>query len=315
MSIVFENGEVKFSNQDSAGVLLPERADIRNLLPRRKRDSHKGTYGKAAIVAGSLKYTGAAYLSAAACLRSGVGYTSLFLPEGILPYYVLKLPEALLSPICKGECFVLEERFEKLLSYDSIAYGMGMGVSKEVAEGVTYLLRYYNGKLILDADGLNSLSAYKKSEFSELFKNKRCDVICTPHVKEFSRLTDCSVDEIQEDPFTICRAFSKKYKVNLYLKNALSLLCGEGRTLVIATGNSGQAKAGSGDVLSGLIAGLCASGLSAFDAGTVGGYLAGKAAELAVKDFGEYSLTATDLISYLGKAFLFVSENTDEGGR
>lgn len=315
MSILFEDGKIKFSQYETRnGVTLLDLKEVNRLLPKRKRDSHKGTYGKAAIVAGSLEYTGAAYLSAAACLRSGVGYTSLFLPEGILPYYILKLPEALLVPVCKGDRFVFEERFEKVLSYDSIAYGMGMGVSKEVAIGASYLLKNYEGKLLLDADGLNSLSVYKKAELFELFKNKKCDVICTPHVKEFSRLTDFSVEEILKDSVSRAREFSEKYNVNLYLKNAVSLLCGKGKTMVIATGNSGQAKAGSGDVLSGLVAGLCASGLSAFDGGAVGGYLVGKAAELAANEIGEYSLVATDLISLLGKAFLFATENADEYG-
>ena len=136
MSILFEDGKIKFSQYETMnGVTVLNLKEVNRLLPKRKRDSHKGTYGKAAIVAGSLEYTGAAYLSAAACLRSGVGYTSLFLPEGILPYYILKAPEALLVPVCKGDRFVFEERFEKLLSYDSIAYGMGMGVSEEVAIG------------------------------------------------------------------------------------------------------------------------------------------------------------------------------------
>ena len=98
------------------------------LLPKRKRNSHKGTYGKAAIVAGSLEYTGAAYLSTAACLRAGTGYTALFTPREILPYYILKMPEVLLHPICDGANFQFQEgNMQTLLEYDAIAYGMGMG--------------------------------------------------------------------------------------------------------------------------------------------------------------------------------------------
>lgn len=300
MSLVWAN---KQTCQDGSIVFL-KGEDVRKMLPPRKRDSHKGTYGKAAIVAGSLEYTGAAYLSASACLRSGVGYTALFLPERILPYYILKAPEVLLFPVCKGEKFSLEDNFKKLLAYDSIAYGMGMGLSEEVAKGASYLLRKYSGKLLLDADGLNSLAEYRKEEFFKLFENKKCDVLCTPHVKEFSRLSDWSVEEIQQDPIGCARAFSGKYAVNLLLKDAVSVLCGGGKTVVISTGNSGQAKGGSGDVLSGLIAGLCGAGVSTFDGGAIGGYLAGKAAELAVEKLGEYSLTPTDVISYLGSAFL-----------
>ena len=306
---------IRLSKSAEEYVILSDRAFVRKILPVRKRNSHKGTYGKAAIIAGSIEYTGAAFLSTAACLRSGVGYTSLFLPEELLPYYVLKSPEALLSSVCKGKNFLFEERFEQVLSYDAIAYGMGMGISEEVAKGATYLLQRYTGKLVLDADGLNSLAIYRKEELFQLFKNKKCDVICTPHLKEFSRLFGNRIEELQKDPISICQRISQNYAVNVYLKNAVSTLCGNGKTVVIATGNSGQAKGGSGDVLSGVIAGLCATGLSAFEAGIVGGYVVGKATEVATKKIGEYSLTASDIISYLGRAFLFVTEDTDECGK
>lgn len=280
-----------------------EEKEITERLPARKRNSNKGTYGRAAIVAGSLQYTGAAYLSAAACLRSGAGYTTLFLPEGILPYYVLKLPEALLCPIGKGKKLHFKKgNFKKLLHYDCIAYGMGMGISLSVAKGASYLLENYTGKLILDADALNSLAKYQKGNFTTLFKEKKCDVILTPHIKEFARLTDLTVESILDNPFCV-KEISEKYRVNILLKNAVSLIVGEGKTVCNIRGNSGQAKGGSGDVLSGVLASLCAMGLSTFDGACTASYLVGKAAELAAREKGEYSLSATDLISYLGRAF------------
>ncbi len=273
--------------------------EMSTLLPKRKRDSHKGCYGKAAIVAGSKEYTGAAYLAAVACLRTGVGYTTLFVPENILPYYILKAPEALLKPFA-----FKRETWEGLLAYDSIAYGMGMGVSESVARCAVWLIGHYEGKLILDADGLNSLVAYCGGELTEIFARKKCDVVITPHIKEFSRLTSESAS-----------TFAKKHKINVLLKSAVSVIANERETWRNETGNSGQAKAGTGDVLSGVIAGLCATGLSGFDGARLGAYLVGKTAEIAVKDIGEYSLVATDLIAYLGKAFLYltrITENTDK---
>ena len=296
-------------------VLLTDREIANKLLPKRKRNSHKGSYGRAAIVAGSEEYTGAAYLAASACLRSGTGYTVLFTPKDILPLYALKSPEILLKPSNKGGRYAFnEETMRELLAYDSIAYGMGMGASNEVFKGVKYLLENYKGKLVLDADGLNSLAAFAGKELDALFSNKKCDVIVTPHGKEFSRLSKMPMEEVLGDSVQVAKNFAKRYNVNVLLKNALSVITdGEGVALN-AAGNSGQAKGGSGDVLSGVIAGLCASGLSTFEGGVLGAYLVGKSAELGAVDFGEYSLTASELIAYLPKAFLFVAKDTHKDG-
>lgn len=300
---------------ESGYALLTDKVTARALLPERKRNSHKGSYGRAAIVAGNEEYTGAAYLSAAACLRSGAGYTVLFAPKDILPLYALKSPEILLKSTNKGGRYAFnEENMRTLLSYDSIAYGMGMGATKETFKGVAYLLKYYTGRLIIDADGLNSLAEFAGEALGALFLDKKCDVIITPHSKELSRLTHQSVEEIVKSCMQAAKAFAEKYKINVLLKNALSVITDGERVTLNATGNSGQAKGGSGDVLSGVIAGLCAGGLPTFEGGVLGAYLVGKSAELGAVDFGEYSLTATELISYLPRAFLFVAKDTDEDG-
>ena len=305
------------------GVCLPkgvcavatDRGIAKALLPKRWRNSHKGNYGRAAIVAGSVEYTGAAYLSAAACLRSGAGYTVLFTPSDILPWYALKVPEILLKQTNEGGRYAFnEDTMAQLLSYDSIAYGMGMGASREVFKGAEYLLTHYEGKLILDADGLNSLAQFAGEGLETLFKNSKCDVIVTPHGKEFSRLTRLRVDEVLKNGAEIAMRFAKACEVNVLLKNALSLITDGERLALNLTGNSGQAKGGSGDVLSGVLAGLCAGGLTALEGGILGAYLVGKAAELAAVDFTEYSLTASELIAYLPRAFLFVTENANKDG-
>lgn len=271
------------------------------LLPKRKRNTNKGDYGKAAIVAGSEEYTGAAYLATAACLRSGAGYTALFVPDNIFSYYVLKIPEALLKKF---------QRWEDLLIYDSIAYGMGMGISRRVADGAAWLIEHFSGKLILDADALNSLAKY--CDLSSVFSRKKGDVLLTPHVKEFSRLSGKSVEEILENGFVVAKDFATQHGVTVLLKNAFSVIENGEKTCVNERGTAGQAKGGTGDVLSGVIAGLCASGLSVFDGACAGAYVVGLAAELAGEKISEYSLTATDLISYLGASFLQVTENTGE---
>lgn len=291
---------------------LMDDAEACALLPTRKRNSHKGTYGRAAIVAGSMEYTGAAWLSAAACLRSGVGYATLFLPSRLLPFYLLKTPELLLKSTNEGDRYVFnEESMRELLHYDSIAYGMGMGISEEVALGATWLLTRYEGKLLLDADGLNSLAAYRKEELAQIFACKKCDVVLTPHCREFSRLTGIGVKELMSDGYAVAQSVAEKWGVTILLKNAVSVLTDGERTTLCAAGCSAQAKGGSGDVLSGIIAGLCATGLSIYDGSALGAHLCGRAAELAAKKYGEYSTTPSDVISYLGGAFLLVTQNAN----
>ena len=296
--------------KDSYAFLIGEDT-VNGFLPKRKRFSNKGTYGRVAIVAGSAKYTGAPYLSLSACLRSGAGYTSLFAPKGILPYFILKAPEAILEPLGGEEELAFDEgAFAKLLVYDSIAYGMGTGVSKEVALGAEWLLGNYQGKLILDADGINSLAKY--SDWESVFAQKKCAVLLTPHLKEFSRLTGESVQDILNGGMRAPQAFAKKHGVTLLLKNAVSIISDGARTALNTAGTSGQAKGGSGDVLSGLIAGLCAQGAGVFESACAGAYLAGRSAELAREKIGEYSLTAIDVISYLGASFLSVFRKCGE---
>ena len=293
-----------FITEEQKNLLLTDKR-VLAILPKRQRNSHKGNYGKAAIVAGSIEYTGAAYLSAAACLRSGAGYTALFVPSKILPYYILKAPEILLKSSNEGSRYALnEESMAQICEYDAVAYGMGMGIFSAVAEGAAYLLSKYKGKLILDADALNSLSAYKKEELSTLFKNAKCEVVCTPHGKEFARLSGVSLEEILKDGLQAAQSFAKANSVALLLKNAASVITNGTQTAVNITGNSGQAKAGSGDVLSGVIAGLCAQGATCFDGACAGAFLCGRAAEIGAKAKGEYSLTANDCIESLGEAFL-----------
>ena len=278
-----------------------DKKTVAALLPKRKRNTNKGDYGKAAIVAGSEEYTGAAYLAAAACLRAGAGYTALFVPENIFPYYVLKIPEVLLKKF---------ENLNDLLVYDSIAYGMGMGISRQVADGAAWLIENFSGRLILDADALNSLAKY--CSLADVFSRKKGDVLLTPHIKEFSRLAKKSVEEILANGFNAAKDFALTHGVTVLLKNAVSVIENGEKAFVNERGTAGQAKGGTGDVLSGVVAGLCASGLSGFDGACAGAYVVGYAAEIAGEKISEYSLTATDLISYLGASFLGITENTNK---
>ena len=286
-----------------------EKKEVAKCLPNRERDTHKGDYGRAGIVAGNAQFLGAPVLSTLACLRSGAGYTYLFTPIKEHTKYALRLPEAIISRLKFS-------KKTKLYALDSLAVGMGMGQSKRLAKLAVALLENFAGRLVLDADALNSLAKYKADNLDGIFLQKKGEVVITPHIKEFSRLTKLTVAEILQDPVKHAQDFAQKWQITVLLKGARTVITDGKRTVINERGTAGQAKGGSGDLLSGLIAGLCAQGLSVFDGAKAGAYLAGYSAEIAEKDYGEYSLLATDTAECLGKAFLAlrVAENADEQG-
>lgn len=304
---------IKLPKESADYAQLLTETDIGALLPKRKRNTHKGSYGKAAIVAGSLTYSGAAHLShaalfaTAACLRTGVGYTTLYVPQNVLTACMLKTPEALLKSINDGDRYAFnEEKLQELNAYSAIAFGMGMGQSEDVQKGAVWLITHYKGKLILDADAINALAELPKAQLHELFEQKKCDVLLTPHIKEFSRLSGLSVNEILQSGINAAQPFAKQNNVTVLLKNAVTCIADKGAVYLQTRGCSGQAKGGSGDVLAGVIAGLAASGLSCVDAACAGSFLCGVAAEKAAEKLSEYAMLPSDVITYLGAAFLHV---------
>ena len=318
----YKEGALLQDGLDYAGTL--SRADIGIALPQeesayavwvdseyakenytpRKRNTHKGDYGKVAIVGGCMRYTGAPYLATLGSLRAGAGYTTLFLPQELIKYYLLKAPEALLAPISEGENFVFhQKKMSALLGYDAVCYGMGMGVSADVCEGAKYLIENYAGTLVLDADALNSLAAFEKGRIKELFACKKGEILLTPHIKEFSRLSGESCLQIKEQGLQAAKKFAAEHGVCVLLKSAASILTDGKRLAVITEGTAGQAKGGSGDLLCGVIAALSAGGRDAFTAAALGAYATGKAAVLAACEWGEESLLASDTARYLGRAF------------
>ena len=266
--------------------LVWEESDVKVFFPARESDAHKGIFGKACILTYGAR-VGAAMLSAAACLRSGVGYTTLRVPYELRPYVATALPA------CIVEGFTALD--EEILSYHALALGMGSGVRKELYALITQLLKNYRGTLVLDADALNVLSEYGLKSL----KSKSCQVILTPHLKEFSRLCGKTVKEVFDGGEALAKAFAKEYGVTLVLKSNHTIVTDGERTVINTTGSPALAKAGSGDVLSGLMVGTCARRLSPFDAACVSCYVFGRAGEEAEREFGQYAPTASDIISLL----------------
>ncbi len=298
--------EIGIDTSRAAGAYIAEDKDIAAFFPERKRNSHKGTYGKVSIIAGSRAYSGAALLAASAALRGGAGYVELCVPSGLFSVYAGKLPEVILTSFSGEDAFrYCEENLEKVLSGQCVVAGMGMGASFETYKMVKYLLERYTGRLVLDADALNALARYG----TDILKEKKCAVLLTPHIKEFSRLSGLTVKEISERGARAPQEFSAAYGVSVLLKSAVSVLCGEEKIFFNVRGSACQAKGGSGDVLSGVIGSLAAQGRSVTDAALAGSYLCGVAGELCEQELGQYSVTAGDAIAHIPAALRHILDN------
>lgn len=264
---------------------------IKKYYPARPRNSHKGTYGSANIIAGSDKYMGAAALAAEAALKSGCGYVKLTTSENVKLALVSAYPQV-----------IFLEKPD--LNSQSIAVGMGCGKSEKLYALIKMLLKEYTGKLIIDADGLNVLAEYGK----DVLKEKSCEIILTPHVKEFSRLTNLSIEEITRNPIDTATDFAKEYSVTLLLKGADSIICDGTRLEINTRGTTALAKGGSGDMLSGYICGTAARGVDLFGAACCAAFTMGLSAEMCSKEKTDYCVTAKDIIKNLHNAVKLLTE-------
>lgn len=283
-----------------------EDGDISPFFPQRRRNTHKGSFGRCVILAGSAAYTGAPLLAAGALKRMGTGYSELCVCRSIFSSYIGKYPEVILTafPEQDGMLACREDALEKLCSASAIVFGPGCGVSEEIYRIAVYLLSHYTGTLVLDADALNAIAKYG----AEVLKHKKCGVILTPHLKEFSRLAEEEVENIRQDGCVLAKKFAATYGVTLLLKSAVSVITDGERVVLNTTGSSALAKGGSGDVLSGILGGLAAR-LTPFQAAVCGAYLLGKAGEEAERRLGAYSATATDVIEAIPSCVLALAEH------
>ena len=275
---------------------------LKDFFPKKPANSNKGWFGKVAIIGGCIDYTGSIILSSNAlvALKMGIGYANMVVPKSLFTSYVGKVPECLLTPIndVDGYADFDEKTLSGLLDYNCIAIGVGAGISQGVYKNICYLLRNYNGTLVIDADGLNCLAKFGV----DVLVDKKCKVILTPHVGEFSRLTNLAKNEILDNCIDLAKDFAKKYGVILLLKNAVSVITNGNEVYLNTTGTPAMAKAGSGDVLTGIISGISARNQDVFMSTVASAYLFGKAGEIATKEQNEYTVTASDIISVLYKA-------------
>ena len=273
-------------------------AFVRRSLPRRDPEGHKGTFGKVLCVCGSVGYTGAPIFAGRGAVRTGSGLVFLAVPESVWPVAAVKSDEAMPFPVPEAEgrlSLLAEEPIRRRAeSCDAVLIGCGLGRGWQTDALVRKLLTIEK-PLVLDADGLNALSGRE-----ELLQKRAAPTILTPHEGEFLRLGG----GLSAGREAAAAAFSEKYGVYLVLKGHRTVVAApDGRLAVNGTGNSGMAKGGSGDILSGVVLSLLGQGMEPFTACCAAVYCHGLAGDLAAAALGERGMAPSDLLARLPRAF------------
>lgn len=270
---------------------------VKEMFPARDPWGHKGTFGKVFCLCGSVGFTGAPVFASRAAVRTGNGLVYLGVPQSIWEVVAKKCDEAMPFPLSDqgGKLSLVAEREirQRIAPCDAVLIGCGLGRSDE-SDTLTRNLLNIDKPLVLDADGINALQGH-----TELLQKRTAPTIFTPHEGEFLRIGDLSAGREES-----AAAFAKAHNVTLVLKGHRTVIAApDGRIAVNPTGNSGMAKGGSGDVLSGMILSLLGQGLTPFDACCAGVYLHGLAGDLAADEKTEYAMIPTDMIEKIPEAY------------
>jgi len=283
---------------------LLTRERMRELVPARAADSHKGDFGRVLVVAGSLGRSGAAHLAAIGALRSGAGLVTVATPRSCLPIVAAMAPEYMTEGLEETAGGTVDyAALERVLDFkaDVIAIGPGLGQAPGTAAFVHGLLERSGVPLILDADALNAFSG----DPERLVGRDGLDVVITPHPGEMGRLLNLSIEAVQHDRLRHATDFAARHRVHVVLKGHRTIIASpENRTFINLTGNSGMATGGTGDLLTGMIAAWFGQLLDAEAACKLAVYLHGTAGDLAEADEGEVALVAGDVAARLGDAVL-----------
>ena len=270
-------------------------AFVRRCLPVRDRDGHKGTFGKVHILAGSVGFTGAPALSSAAAVRTGSGLVHLWVPPEIWPVLAVKLNEPVVRPMPQDENGLFSvDALPKLLALaekaDALLIGCGLGRSDTLTEIVCTLLEKAACQIVLDADGINSITGHK-----DIVRRTAKPVVLTPHAGEFARLSGkpdaTAADAAQFAQDDRCIVLYKGHRTRIFTP--------DGAAYRNTSGNPGMAKGGSGDVLAGMLVSLCGQGIDAVPAACTAAWLHGRAGDLAANALSEYGMTPSDMLTQL----------------
>lgn len=301
-----------------------EKNDARILIPERTGYSHKGDYGHVLVVAGSRGKTGAALMAAKSCLRSGAGMVTIGVPETLAAIFQARVTEEMVLPLPDdGNGMLSFDALKEILNFsaekiDVVALGPGIGISEDMRKMMAGLVQISSVPLVIDADGINSLKGS-----ADILKMSKSPIILTPHIGEMARLMQNPPPSpplskggrrggnysdlrtlIEKDRINTAVSFSKETGSYLVLKGAPTIIAEPDRRVFInTTGNPGMATAGSGDVLTGMIAAFIGQGLNPLDSSVLGTYMHGLAGDLAASEKGMHSLIATDIIDKIPDAF------------
>ncbi len=284
---------------------LFQNKDAVKLIPKRPRNSHKGTYGHVLIVAGSRGKTGAALMAAKACLGTGAGLVTIGVPETLLDVFQVRVTEEMILPLPdKGDGTLSSDAAADILSFIKkrrtvLAIGPGLSNDNEIAALVKEILAGAKAPVVIDADGLNAIAGR-----TGILKKCKASIVLTPHAGEMSRLLKQDSEVIEKDRIGTAVSFAKKTGICLVLKGAPAVTAtSEGDAFINSSGNPGMATAGSGDVLTGMISALLAQGLRPYKASVLGVYMHGMIGDIVAQEKGEHSLIASDIINAIPYVF------------
>jgi hydroxyethylthiazole kinase-like uncharacterized protein yjeF len=282
---------------------------IKSVLPARPAGANKGSFGKVLVVAGSINYIGAAYLACMGAARVGAGLVTLSTASSLQPILAAKMTEVTYAPLPESEACIIDPKAASVLQqwlpgYEVLVIGCGLGQKDAVTEFVKTVIfnltKVSSPALVLDADALNALA-----QIPDWWQKLNQDAILTPHPGEMARLVGASVDEVQRQRLDIARKAAVEWRKVVVLKGAYTVVAAsDGRARISQTANPGLASAGTGDVLTGVIAGLVAQGMSLFDAAACGVYLHAQAGEMVRLELGEAGMLAGDLLPALPKVIM-----------
>ncbi|MDD3593249.1 MAG: NAD(P)H-hydrate dehydratase [Candidatus Gastranaerophilales bacterium] len=285
--------------------IFTQKEFVKELLPKRQPNSHKGTYGAVLNIAGSVNYSGAAFLSSIAALKIGAGYVTAACCKTVANSLRAVSPDIVLLPLEEKDGCIAVCEYRKILEilpkYTAVSIGCGLSSMlyrqnniEKFMENFLAEIKDITTPIVIDADGLNIIA---KLNITNLPQN----TVLTPHTKELSRLLNVNTDEITADRTKYAKIAAKKYNAVVVLKGSQSVIIDGEKVFINPTGNSALSKAGAGDVLTGIIAGLLAQGLSPFNSAVCGVYIHGLTGEAASLELSEYSTNASDLLTFLPK--------------
>lgn len=281
------------------------------LLPERNLYGNKGTFGRVLLICGSRNMVGCCVLAAKGALRSGAGLVTIAFPDVLYSFLTSQLAEVLFLPLPSDERgfishLAISEVLDAADKADVIMLGCGIGVGYAQSLITTSLIGLEK-TLILDADALNNLVGC-----TNILKKAEAEILITPHPGEMARLMNCTIADVEKDRVSCATGFAKEFNVHVLLKGHETVICNKScsELYVNKTGNTGLSKGGSGDLLSGIVAGLTPSMKGdVFKAGVLGAFIHGTCADVLKTEISEYSILPTDCADVLGKVFKMLEES------